>query len=58
MVLLYGSEFVVIKGEAMAEKLSMVEREGVQVFRELGVGVGWVERVGTGLTYCCDISVP
>lgn len=56
MMLLYGFEFVVVEGEAMGECVLVVEGEGVQVLRELGVGVCWLERVGTGWT--CYVSVP
>lgn len=53
MMLLYGFEFGVVEGEAMGECVLVVEGEGVQVLRELGIRVCWLERVGTGST--CDV---
>lgn len=50
MMLLYDFEFVVVEGEAMGECVLVVVGEGVEVLRELRIGVCWLERVGTGWT--------
>ncbi len=55
MMLLDDFELVVVEGKAMGECVLVVEGEGVEVLRELGIRVRWVERVGTGWT--CDVSV-
>ena len=53
MMLLYGFEFVVVEGEAMGECVLVVEGERVEVLRELGIRVCWLEWVGRGWT--CDV---
>lgn len=61
MMLLDDFESVVVEGKAMGECVLVVEGEGMEVLRELGIGVGWLERVGTGWTcdgcYICISSV-